>query len=458
MATDYSSLRDVYQAIPIQDRKKYLQRLNSAELNILYDHPNIFLDQKQIPPIYPWRYHWFRGGRGVGKSFASTSWLYEKIINGAQEVAIVGATYGDLVRDILPVFESHFPKSKRPKFNPKDSIYKCTHYNDCIVKVYSSDTEIRGLNAEYGVAEEMCKWCSGIPKKISECFNIFNLGVRVGLNPQIFISSTPKPFPFFIHFNEEYSKGNPEYSMVIAQTSENLHLSDAAKKSFYETYGNTRLGRQELYGDLLVDNPAALWTSELIEKQKITQQQFDYLIKNGMIETVRSVVTVDPAVSTNINSDETGLIVASLCSDNKVYILRDESGALTPDAWASKAVELYNLYSCSDVVMESNQGGNLLEQAIKTVDRYVRVHLIHASVGKQTRFEPVVMAYERGEVIHVGNLEKLESQMLSYNPYQKNGQSPDRCDAMAYSVYYLLLGQIVSTPAYRNFKNLPSFG
>ena len=389
-------------------------------------------------------------------TFASTSWLYEKIINGAQEVAIVGPSYGDLIKEILPVFESHFAPKQKPKFNPKDNLYKT--FNGCIVKVYSSDTEIRGLNAEYGIAEEMAKWCDNNPKKIKESFTLFNLGVRnrrATPNPQIFIATTPKPYQFFIDFDREFNNGNPDYSMVVAETKENIYLSPEAKDTYYKELGASRLGRQELYGDLLVDNPDALWNSEILDKCHMSIQAFDKLITDKVLNIVRGVVAIDPAVSTNPDSDETGIIVAVLCSDNKVYILEDRSGQHSPNDWASIAVGLYKRYNASHIIIESNQGGNLLEQAIKTVDRYVRVQLIHASVGKQTRFEPVVVAYERGDIFHVGDLSRLEAQMLSFNPYAKSGYSPDRVDACAYCVYYLLLGQ--TAPKVRSTANFGSW-
>lgn len=445
-----------FQEMPLEKRKEYLCKLSRKEIEMLFKNPKIFLYDKQIPPETEWRYHWFRGGRGTGKSFASTSWLYEKIINGALEVAIVGPDYSTLIKEILPVFESHFPPDKKPKFNGKDNMYKC--YNGCIVKIYSSETEIRGLNAEYAIAEEIAKWCDQIPEKIQERFDLFDLGVRSRRAkpcPQIFIASTPKPFPFFINFEKEFLMGNKDYSMVRAETKDNIYLSEAAKNAYYKKFGTGRLGRQELLADLLTDNPDALWNSDLIEKCHLSRPEWDHLIKEGKLKVVKSVVTVDAAVSTNNNSDETGLIAACLCNDNKVYIMEDASGKLTPNEWASKAVQLYKYYNAAHIVMESNQGGNLLQQAIQTVDRYARVQLIHASVGKQTRFEPVVMAYERGEVYHVSNLTQLESQMMSFNPYANNQSSPDRTDAMAYAVYYLLLGQ--PAPQQRSTKNFGSW-
>lgn len=452
----FELFRQAWHSKPMVERVELLNNMSKGQLQWLYQNPQVFLFDKQIPPLTPWRYHLYRGARGAGKTFASTSWLYEKIINGAREVAIVGPSYGDLIKEILPIFESHFLPHLRPKFNTKDNLYRC--YNGCIVKVYSSDTEIRGMNAEYAIAEEICKWCDEIPDKIQQAFDVFDFGVRSKRAkpcPQIFIASTPKPFPFFINFQKEINNNNPLYSQTLAKTDENVYLSDSAKQAFHNKYDGTRIGRQELYGDLLTDNPNALWTEAVLNKCRLPVPHFNTMIEKNLIRMQRTVIALDVAVSTNPDSDETGLFVGSLGSDNKVYLVQDASGKMTPDQWASKAVELYKKTQAACIVMESNQGGNLLESAIHNIDRYVKTKLIHASVGKATRFEPVVMAYERGEVIHVGDMHQLENQMLTYNPYANNSFSPDRVDAAAYAVYELLLNQVKSPP--RNLRSLGSW-
>jgi phage terminase large subunit-like protein len=184
-------------------------------------------------------------------------------------------------------------------------------------------------------------------------------------------------------------------------------------------------------------------------------ETFSALISNQTLKILKSVVAVDPAVSTNIKSDETGIIAACLCSDNKVYILEDLSGKHGPNKWAEEAVRLYKKYNASHIVLESNQGGNMLETTIKNFDRYVRVKLEHRSVGKTVVFEPVVAAYENGDVKHVGDMTLLEEQMMSYNPMMPHAKSPDRADAMSYCVYYLLLGQ--AAPVTRSVRNLGSW-
>jgi phage terminase large subunit-like protein len=311
------------------------------------------------------------------------------------------------------------------------------------------------MNAEFGIAEEICKWCDSIPEKIQERFDIFDLGVRSKRavpNPQIFIASTPKPFPFFINFDKQVRAGNSLYSQHLAITDENIYLSEQAKAAFHNKYDGTRLGRQELYGELLIDNPNALWTFELLQKTHISEAIFKDMLSSNAIRIVKTCVAVDPAVSTNATSDETGIIASALCSDNKVYVLEDASGRFSPEQWSSKAVTLYHKHKAQHIILESNQGGNLLERAIKVIDPYARTKLVHASVGKKTRFEPVLAAYEKGEVMHVGDLGTLERQMTDYDPYISHSSSPDRADALAYTIYDLLLNQ--EAPQYRSTRNL----
>ena len=446
-------LRVKWQSLPIPDRKQYLASLSAKELRLMFLNPEVFLYDKQIPPDSSWRYHFFCGGRGTGKSFASTSWLYRKILDGAQEVAIVGPDYRSTMTELLPIFISHFPPDLKPKFNYNNKTYTC--HNGCIVKVYSSDTEIRGLNAEYAIADELCKWNQSIPKKIEETFRIFSAGVRnkrAKPNPQIFIASTPKPFPIFQKLEKRFLEGNKDYSFIRAIYTENPNTSDEWKRAIAEELQG-RVARQELLAEILTDNPEAMWTNAVLDKCRLSKIQYDNLINNGTIKPILSVVTIDPAVSTDENSDETGIIVATLDQNNKVYILDDLSGKHSPAQWATIAIGQYKKYNASHIVMEKNQGGMLLETNIHTHDRYVRTKLIHASVGKATKFEPVVAAYERGDVYHVGDKSLLEDQMLNYNPLLQNKQkSPDRIDAAAYAIYYLLLDRLPPVP--RQTRNL----
>ena len=445
--------------------------MNKVELHLLYMNPKVFLFDKQIPPTSPWRYHLYRGARGTGKTFASTSWLYEKVINGAREVAIVGPSYSDLVKEILPVFEAHFPPHLMPKFNSKDNIYKC--YNGCIVKVYSSDTEIRGLNAEYGIAEEICKWCDCIPEKIQERFDLFDLGVRsrrAKPNPQIFIASTPKPFDFFFNFEDKFNNHDSDYSMVTAKTDENIYLPEAAKKAFHAKYDNTRLGRQELEGILDRENPGAYWNYKLLESCRqplpsfatppVQPPQNAILMGHAQpisapdaIYPIRTVIGFDPSVSKG--GDECGIVIASLYSNKLVYVLADYSDQYDPGEYTQLINQLYQDYCASCIVVENNNGGNTFEFALRSVNAHMNIIPRNVHEGKTTRAEHISALYSQGKVFHnqSTDLSGLETQMCRFNVnYSK---SPDRVDALGLALTELFWPTAPSS--LQSIRNLPRY-
>jgi phage terminase large subunit-like protein len=442
---DWHPLQEKLSKMTIKARQEWLEKLSPGDREVLRYYPEVFLDSFQIIPEGNWFYHWFQGCRGSGKTFSSLIWLWGKIRDGAEEVAIVGPDHPTLKKEIIPFLLKLFPKSPT-KTDLTNGIIE--YDKRCLIKLYSSEYEIRGCNAEYGVAEEMAKWCQCQPNLIKERWTVFNAGVRNprAKPPQIVIASTPKPFDFFRDFETKCKENHPNYSRTKTNIDQVRFISEAKKQALKDELSGSRIGLQELYAEILDDNPNALWSESTLEKNRISTTSFNNLINARQLIIARVIITIDPAVSTNKNSDETGIIVACLCDNNHVYIMEDKSGKIAPAEWAKEAVKQYHDYQASAIIMESNQGGNLLEMAIMNVNPYVRTKLIHASVGKSTKFEPVCVAYERGEVHHVGKFHDLEKQMISWDPYNtKDQKSPDRADAVALAVYELLLTQQLPT-------------
>lgn len=449
--------RNIYKSLSIADRVQFVSDMSPQAFEYFRYFTDIHLRDKQIvPDDWKGRYYIAMCGRGWGKSKMGGHWIKSKVYKKQKGLAIVAPTFKELEEVMVPAILNEFPKKHMPRYVGGNKS-KITCHNDIEILCYTSQQEIRGGNFSNVWCDELGKWCESNPVKAKEVFQVLDFACRKG-EAQFLITTTPKPWEIFINWKKRFDAGDELIRIVTGDLDENTDLSIEAKKALHKEYDGTRLGRQELYGELLLDNPDSLWKSATLEKCHLQKQIFDKMLKDNIICIVRVVIAVDPAVSTNANSDETGIIVAALCSDNKVYILQDASGKMSPDEWSSKAVSLYKSYNASHIILESNQGGNLLEQAIKTQDRYARTKLIHASVGKKTRFEPVVMAYERGDVFHVcsgGNFDRLENQMMSYNPYAENDFSPDRADAVAYTVYDLLLGQ--PAPQYRSTRNITSW-
>lgn len=436
---DYS----VWRKKTVEEKVTIFNSLTKKEIKLLRKHPRLFLFEKQIPPDDPWRYFLFQAGRGSGKSHAGTAWLYEKYLLGAKSMAILGATIGDLWKDIIPQLLNWFGKEDQPE--KTDKVFNYLQFrNGCKIYLYSSESDTRGPNLEYLVCEEIPKWCAGNQEMALHRFNVASYAVRIGKNPQIFIASTPVNSEFFRQFDRHIKQGNKYYARNTADFRQNPFLSQSYKDSLIEEFGHTKLGRQELYGELVDEINGALWSYDLIDATRIKLIDLPKLI--------RIVIGIDPAVTMNKKSDETGIIVAGIDSNAHIYILHDASGKYSPEQWATKAVSLFNSYHADRIVCETNQGGDLVESTLRAVDSTLPIRKIHATKGKILRAEPVSAMWETKKAHIVDSLPELERQMTSFSAFYSG--SPDRLDAMVYAATDL---QQKSGIAYRDFANFPGF-
>jgi len=422
---ELDKLRTAFQSKSQEERKAFLKSLNAKELKALYDHPDLFLFNKQIIPEGDWRYCILRCGRRFGKSVAGSAWLAKKIKEGHKHVALCGVSYGDVERTMVPALQSWFVPAERAK--PSQKVGGYVFPNGAIVYCFTSDREERGTSISALWVDEIGSFCDSIPEKVKERFNILDTAVSVGRQPQTIITSTPKPFPLYFEWQKKIEAGHPGYKLITGNMDDNPFLSEAYKQAEREKYGSSRFGKQEYYGDLLTDTPGALWTYTM----------FDDIVVEPPSAYRRVVVAVDPAVTSTKKSDETGIIVAGLGVDGKVYIIDDLSGVYTPQQWAAKTVYAYNHHKADLIIAEKNMGGDLVASNIRTSGTNVPVKLIHASRGKIVRAEPVASLYERKLVYHLKDFPELIEQCCTYNG--SNAQSPDRMDGLAYAVTELML-------------------
>lgn len=263
-------------------------------------------------------------------------------------------------------------------------------------------------------------WCDEIASwQYPETFDQLMFGLRLGDNPQCVITTTPKP-------NQIIRRLTNQTGAVVTRgsTFDNAeNLAEGALQQLRERYDGTRLGRQELYAEVLDDIEGALWSYGMIESTRRTTQQLP--------ELRRIVVALDPAVTSGENSDETGVVVAGLGEDNQYYVLEDASLKSSPDGWARRAVELFHKYEADRIIAEVNNGGDLVERVLRTIER-VPYSAVRASRGKLVRAEPIAALYEQGKVHHVGEFKELEDQMISYTP--TSSKSPDRLDALVWAI------------------------
>jgi len=248
---------------------------------------------------------------------------------------------------------------------------------------------------------------------------------------------------------------NPKTVVTRGSTFDNAaNLADTYLVAVKEQYEGTRLGRQELYAEVLEEAEGALWTTETLDAAAIKHEDVPDL--------TRIVVALDPAVTSNAESDMTGIMVAGVDINGIAYVLGDYTDKLSPQGWAAKAIELYHQYEADRIVAEVNQGGDLVKTTIHNIDDNVSYKAVRASRGKYARAEPVSALYERGLVKHVtnppdgANLNELETQYRTWQPLGRIG-SPDRLDAAVWALTELCLGGYSKpklTLAYSSAKGL----
>jgi len=370
-----------------------------------------------------WNIWLILAGRGWGKTRTGAMDIADYALRNPEvQVAVVVPTFGDLrrvafggVSGILKFIPKECLMSGRGQ-GYNSSSQEIRLYNGSKIMGFSATEPDRLRGPQFHRA-----WCDEISSWFyPETFDQLMFGLRLGDNPQCVITTTPKPTPLIRSLTKRTN-------IVITRgsTFENAdNLAPAALQQLREKYENTRLGRQELYAEVLDDTEGALWNYSNIEKTRI--------IKQKAPEMQRILVSIDPAVTNNEGSDETGIIVAGKGIDNRYYILADYSGRMSADQWMRTAVRLYYEYKADRIVAEVNNGGDLVERLLRTIDRDVPYTPVNASRGKLVRAEPIAALYEQGKVSHCEVFRELEDQLCSYSLGSK--KSPDRLDALVWAI------------------------
>jgi phage terminase large subunit-like protein len=253
------------------------------------------------------------------------------------------------------------------------------------------------------------------------------LGLRIGRNPQCMISTTPKPIPLI----RELLRMDTCVK-TVATTYDNVpNLAPSFFDRIIKRYEGTRLGRQELSGQLIEETEGALWTRDMVEAAR-------WPTGKPLPDMRRVVVSIDPAVTENPTSNLTGIVVAGRGADNRGYVLEDLSGRYSPDMWARTAVHAFDDYSADRIVAEGNQGGDMVRHTLSTVRKDLPISIVHASQSKQARAEPVSALYEQRKVSHAKPFAELEDQLCTWEPLSGD-ESPDRLDALVWAMTDLFL-------------------
>jgi phage terminase large subunit-like protein len=446
MTQSKSSLASLLRELSPEEQTKLLEQMRPESLAVLRYAWRFWGRPEQFAPGTPgaaigrtdWTFWLLLAGRGFGKTRAGAEFAIEKArAFPGSHGALVAPTADDARKTMLSAGMEHIegasgilaisPPDFRPVYEPSKRIL--TWPNGTVATLYSAEepNRLRGPQHHWGWVDEMAAW-----EKEAEAWDQFLFGLRLGQQPQACITTTPRPIRIVRDL-----VADPRTVVTRGSTFDNAaNLAPAFLSKIAGRYEGTRLGRQELYAEILDDVPGALWTWEHLETLRVTR---------APAELRRVVVAIDPAVSSSETSDETGIVVAGVgacrcrgAEELHGFVLADLSGKYSPNGWAQKAGKAYYTHQADRIVAEANNGGALVEMNLRTVDARVAYRAVHAAQGKRTRAEPIAALYEQGKVHHVGLHAALEDQLTTWDPVS-SARSPDRLDALVWALSELML-------------------
>ena len=264
-------------------------------------------------------------------------------------------------------------------------------------------------------------------------------GLRLGAKPRQIVTTTPRPIELVREL-----VANARWQVTRGSTFDNAsNLAPGFLSAIREKYEGTRLGRQELNAEILDDIPGALWTRDILDASR----------RSDLPPLKRVYVSIDPAVTAGEDADEHGIIVAGVDDDQHGWVVADGSLRGSPLQWARRAVSLHDEYEADGIVVEVNQGGDMVAHTLRSIDPNVNIIEVRASRGKHVRAEPIAALYEQGRCAHVGSFPELENQMtqMTIHGYEGDG-SPDRADALVWLMTELFPGMVERVPDMARFE------
>lgn len=381
----------------------------------------------QLAPSWEWFLWVLVAGRGYGKTRTSAEWIRQRVEKKkARRIAII-APYAHDAREICVEGESGilnvFPPEKRPTYTWTKR--RIDFHTGAIATIYSADDPDRFRGPEHDTVwgDEFTYW--PYPDRAYE--NLM-MGLRISDDPRGILSCTPKPIKILQSLLDREGK---DVAVTRGSTYDN---KDNLADQFIQHVGSkegTRMAAAEIYGDT-----SSLWD---VEGAQWDREQILYVTPNELPPMQRIVIAVDPPNRTsnqNQRSDDCGICVCGLGVDNLGYVLEDATFRAKPKEWANKVAHLYHNYEADLIVAEGNQGGDMVETTIQTVDPNLPVKMVYATRGKILRSEPVAMLYDKEMVRHLGRIADLEDQMCSYDG---TGKSPNNLDAFVYAMTELMV-------------------
>jgi len=460
------SLAERIARLPFEARGEILSHFGGIDLARFRHDWGVWARPKQDPDLSSIVHRiWFLlGGRGSGKTIAAAHRLGRRVQAGARSIAIVGPTLRDIERyqikgeggsdGVLTVF----PPNKQPEYKPHKALVffhrpactGCPSAEDCggaIAYINSAeDPEFRGPNLDTVWCDEPAKW-----RYLSTIWHNIELATRLRgpLPLEIILTGTPLPLQLF----REIIVDEETITILMSQAENESNLDPHYLARMERKYGGTRLGRQELEGEILTDNPDALFQASILDATRVESAP--------ALEDV--AVSVDPAIAQGPDNDETGIIAGGRDAAGHIYILADVSSRARPEKWGDDVIKACTQHECDTVIGERNRGGDLVAANVRSAKQRahgviagqaIKIVEVHATRGKLIRAEPVGALSDRGMIHIVGRLPELEQELTEWNP-RIGGRSPSRLDALVWLVWYLARLGEEEKPDYRaGFKGL----
>lgn len=417
-------LRLAGQAPPAR-RQALVAGLAAADVRSLADDWDGRALPAQVAPAGDWRTWLIMAGRGFGKTRTGAEWVLKQArsLPGAR-IALVGASIEEAAR-VMVEGESGLIACARPddRVGWRRSQAEVRLPKGGIGQLYSgaSPAGLRGPQHHFAWADEIAKW-----QHPDESWDMLQMGLRLGDHPRCVVTTTPASIPFFRRL-----VGAPGVALSRGTTFDNPHLPAAFLEAVSQAYGGSRLGRQELNGEIIDEAAGALWTRDIIERCRMAMPAREAL--------KRVVVGVDPPAGDK--GDACGIIVCGQLRDGRGIVLADCSvQGLRPDGWARVAARAAEAWDADRVVAECNNGGLMVEEVLRAVAPGLPIRLVRASRGKVARAEPIAAAFEAGRCLLAGGFAELEDELTAMTAEGfAGGGSPDRADAMVWALSALVL-------------------
>lgn len=413
------SLAERLAALDPSDRALALAKLTDAEAEaLLYDWRGFLARPDQIMPEGDWDIWLILAGRGWGKTRTGAEAVKEEIDkNRSERIGLIAETAADardvMVAEIMRIFPPH----QMPDYKP--SLRRLTFHNGAVAYTYNATEpdQLRGPQHDFLWHDEIAKW-----RYARETWDQAQFGLRLGAHPRQVVTTTPRPIELV---KAIFGGDEGRVHVTRGRTMDNkVNLAGRFLERIQKRYAGTRLGRQELEAEILGDMPGALWS----------QRSLDVYRALGAPTLGRVVVSVDPAVTNTENSDEHGIVAAGMAEDQTGYLIEDGSINGSPLDWAEAAIAMSKKHGADGIVVEVNQGGDMVAHTLRAIAPNLNIIEVRASRGKHVRAEPIAALYEQGRIRHVGQFPELETQMtqMTTEGFQGEG-SPDRVDALVWA-------------------------